>query len=144
MTRYGWPLIISALLVVFVHFLFNTPLTQAEWYTALGLTGGEKAPIEFFPFFFMYIGWIAYSYYYMWLYKKIGFKTFTDAVKLSLSNWLFIAFPLVAVHYVFLNYTFMLIIIDATATLFALLAAGNLLWALSIYPDLSKKLEGAV
>ena len=133
MKKYGWPLIISAGLVVLAHYLFNQPLGGGEWMAARGYDAENPPPFDLLPFLVEYIGWIAYSYFFMWLYRKVQYTTIKDAMTLSLLLWAFVAFPVVTIHYIFLGYSTTLILLDGASTLLAFWVAGNLLWALSIH-----------
>ena len=133
MKRYGWPLIIAAGLVVLAHYLFNQPFGGSEWQAAEGYADGEAVPFNYVAFFAEYVGWVAYSFFFIWLYKKVQYTNVTEAMKLSAMLWTFIAFPVVTVHYIFLNFSMTLIVLDGISTLVCMVTAGNLLWALSIH-----------
>jgi hypothetical protein len=133
MRKYGWPLIISAGLVVLAHYLFNQPIGGSEWQAAEGYADGEAPSFQVLPFLFEYIGWAAYSFFFIWLYRKVQYTNVKEAMTLSTMLWAFIAFPVVTVHYIFLNFSTTLIILDGISTLVCMVVAGNLLWALSIH-----------
>lgn len=132
MRKYGWPLIISAGLVVLVHYLFNSPLTQDSWLAAQGATPDNPPPLKPMPFIAMYAGWVMYTLFFRSIYMKMGYTSLKQAVTLSASIWAFIAFPVTAIHYIFLKFSWILILIDGVSTLSAFLVAGIFLWALTI------------
>jgi hypothetical protein len=133
MKKYGWPLIISAGLLVFAHYLFNQPIGGNLWQSAQGYAEGETPPLNVTAFILEYVGWVAYSFYFVWLYRKLQYTKVTEAMLLCLRQWAFIAFPVVAVHYLFLGFSTTLIVLDGISTLVCMMTAGNLLWALSIH-----------
>jgi hypothetical protein len=143
MKKYGWPLIISAGLIVLAHYLFNQPFGGSAWRAAEGYAEGETPAFNYVAFFAEYVGWVAYSHFFMWLYRKVQYTNVKEAMLLSFLLWAFVAFPVVAVQFIFLGYSVTLIALDGFSTLVCMMVAGNLLWALSIH-GIPKKTQAAV
>ncbi len=143
MKKYGWPLIIAAGLVVLAHYLFNQPIGGSEWQSAEGASEGQAPPLNYVAFAAEYIGWAAYCYFYIWLFKKVRYSSVKEAMILSVLLWAFVAFPVVAVHYIFLHYSFTLIMLDGVSTLLTMWVAGNLVWAACLQGSSTPAQEGA-
>lgn len=135
MKKYGWPLLMSAVLVLMVHFLYNTPLLHLPWMTAQGLDPDAKPPLEYGPFFAMFVAWVFYVYFYLWLYRRMRLTTLKDAVMITVGLWMFVSYSSVTVHYLFLHMPWQLIVLDGLSLLTAKLFAGIILWALVLQPE---------
>lgn len=135
MKKYGWPLLMSAVLVFMVHFLYNTPLLHAPWMSAQGLDPDAKPPLEPGPFLAMFVAWTMYIYFYLWLYRRLHLSTLKEAVMITVGLWMFVSYASVTVHYLFLRMPWQLIVLDGLSLLTAKLFAGILLWALVLRPD---------
>jgi hypothetical protein len=133
MKKYGWPFIIAAGLVILAHYLFNQPFGGSEWQSVQGIDQEGAPRFTSVAFAAEYVGWTAYCFFYIWLYRKVQYVNVMQAMGLSVMLWAFIAFPVVTVHYIFLDFSTTLIILDGVSTLVCMLAAGNLLWAFSIH-----------
>jgi hypothetical protein len=133
MKKHIFVFLISVGLVILAHYLFNSPLTSQTWHQAEGMADGSAPAFNIMPFIYMFVGWLAYSYYYRWLYNKIGFTSVFDAVKLGGGIWAFIAFPVVTVHYIFLGFSWKVVALDGVSTLVSVISGAILLWALTIH-----------
>jgi hypothetical protein len=94
----------------------------------------ELPPFQTIPFLLMFVGWVMYSHLFRWLYSGMKLTGWKDALLLGGRLWLFIAFPVIAIHYLFLELSWILIMIDSFSQLVAMIAGALLLWGWTLHP----------
>ena len=123
-------LVVSAVLVVLTFLMYAPPFAQHPWAEAAGVTEGD---FQILPFVIMLAGWILYGFVFRWVYTGMKMNGLKDALLLGARLWMFLVFPVITVHYLFLSFSWRLIFIDGISQLVVMLAGAVMLWGWTLH-----------
>lgn len=113
-----------ALLELFLGFCwYSEPLFLAPWLAGIGKTLEQVQPDEPLPFIVGIFGYFMMAYVLSWFIQRMGIHSFGGSVFCALIVWLAFVVPQMVVHYTFMGLPWLVIQIDLTRELVALLVA---------------------
>jgi hypothetical protein len=127
-------LVISVVLVAQVFLMYAPPFAAHPWASFAGVSQEVQGTPQALPFIVMFIGWVLYGLIFRWIYSGMKMSGLRDATMLGVRLWLFVALPVIAVHYLFLQFSWFLILIDGFSQLVAMIIGGILLWGWTLQP----------